>query len=169
MSQNPSDVDLTVDPFSESRISIIDSHFVTLPRPRQVSLLFRAKYLSLSWIAPSNYDITRFHLHFIRISLSSRSKRSDLCRGHRDHARVSPALHAHRTDADSLARCGTNSPLPSSFVLAELIIALSDICASDAGISCEDTYYFADIGYCRYTQLDAWLDDNAASPLKGTE
>lgn len=109
-------------------------------------------------------------LQLIRVSLSSRSKRSDLWRGRRDHARVSPASAIPPTRCESI-----NSPLPSSRVVVELIIALSDVCAPDAGniVRRYNLYCFMDIIGLYGLLLRSWMHNLTStrlrSPLKGTE
>ena len=132
------------DQFTESnfqqKILLIGLHLWFSLRSPSITYL-RAKRLSLSRIAHQvilcNYDIIRFHLHFIQASLSSKSKRSDLCRGRRDYARVSPtqpALSSHRRQFSWCSVGIINSLLPSSRVIAELIIAANDVYAPDERI-----------------------------------
>lgn len=134
------------DPFTElsfqQKILLIGSHFTILftfakylLSPCKASIIVSNRWSSD--FAPSNYDVTRFHLHFIRASLSSGSKKSDLCRGRRDYARVSPTQPALSSHGRQFPQCSVgiiNSLLPSSRVIAKLIIAANDVYAPDEGI-----------------------------------
>lgn len=116
-------VSISMIPFAKSSFRAKDfvNRFSFSPRVRvqTTSLLFRVKSVVLNrrraisrraiTILPASTRTSLFGA-----SLSSRNKRSDLCRGRRDHARVSPARSSHRR---RFLRGTINSLLPSSRVV----------------------------------------------------